>query len=288
VLAKISRRIPEPLKQFLRPATRAARSIGNGLSDVAEIWIDKRDPLTPPSRVLRAGGFGAPTVKEHQRNGDWHIDEVLVRLAGLKPNYRVLDVGSGIGQKARSLTRFLDTGSYEGLDISNMGVSWCQENISSRYPNFQFREADIYNSVYRPAGTQNAADFKFPYDSAEFDFVVLFSVFTHMMPKEVNNYLAEIRRVLKPEGTCVASFFLLGDDSSKAVERGWNAHPFPYAFDGYRLFLEEKPEAAIAYEEKLIRQMYTLHGLQITEPILRGSWWWSEMHGQDYIISVKR
>ena len=288
MLTKISRHTPEPLKRLLRPATRLARSIGATLSDTAEILIHKRDELTPPSRLLRIGGFGAPTVKEHQRNGDWHVDQMLTRLAGLKSNHRVLDVGSGIGQKARSLTRFLDTGSYEGVDISKMGVVWCQENISSRYPNFQFREADLYNSVYRPEGRQSAAQYKFPYQSGEFDFVVLFSVFTHMMPEEVDNYLAEIQRVLKPGGTCVASFFLLGDDSSKAVERGWNVHPFPYAFDGYRLFLEEKPEAAIAYDEKLIRTMYTRHELAIAEPILRGLWWWSDMHGQDYVIATKQ
>lgn len=288
MLAKISRHTPEPLKRLLRPATRVARSIGTALSDKAETLIHKRDPLTPPSRLLRTGGFGVPTIEEHQRNGDWHVDEMLIRLAGLKPEHRVLDVGSGLGQKARSLTRFLKTGSYEGLDISEMGVSWCRENISSRYPNFQFCEADIYNSVYRPEGTQSAAQYKFPYDAAQFNFVILFSVFTHMMPEEVDNYLAEIWRVLKPGGTCVASFFLLGDDSSKAVERGWNAHPFPYAFDGYRLFLKEKPEAAVAYDEKLIREIYAQHNLAIAEPVLRGTWWWRDMHHQDYVIAVKQ
>jgi hypothetical protein len=108
-----------------------------------------------------------------------------------------------------------------------------------------------------------------------------------MMPEEVDNYLAEICRVLKSGGMCVASFFLLGDDSSKAVERGWNVHPFPYAFEGYRVFLEEKPEAAIAYDEKLIRKRYAHHGLMIVEPILRGMWWWRDMHGQDYVIAAK-
>lgn len=247
----------------------------------------KRDQLTPPSRLLKAAGFGTLSLKEHQRNGDWHVDEVLIRLAGLKPHHRVLDVGAGIGQKARSLTRFLATGSYEGLDISQIGVAWCQKNIAGRFPNFRFREADLYNSVYRPRGTQSAAQYKFPYEPAEFDFVFLFSVFTHMMPAEVDNYLGEIQRVLKPGGTCVASFFLLGDDSNKAVERGWNLHPFPYAFEGFRLFMEEKPEAAIAYDERLIREAYTRNCLSITEPILRGGWWWREMHCQDHVIAVK-
>jgi len=287
VLAKLSRHVPESWKPFLRPPVRVVRSIAYAVSDRAELWTHKRDRLTPPSRLLRAGGFGTLSLQEHQKNGDWHVNEILVRLAGLKPHHRVLDVGCGIGQKARSLTRFLTTGSYEGLDISPLGISWCRENIAPRYPNFQFREADVYNSAYRPDGTQSAAQYKFPYDSTQFDFVILFSVFTHMMPDAVDNYLGEIFRVLKPGGTCVASFFLMGDDASKAVERGWNAHPFPYAFDGYRIFLKEKPEAAIAYDERLVRQMYERHHLTIADPILRGRWWWSDMHGQDYVIATR-
>ena len=283
MLEKFSRHVPKSWKRFLRPV----RSTVYAISDRAELLIGRRDPLTPPARLLRAGSFGTLSLKEHQRNGDWHVDEILIRLAGLKPDHRVLDVGCGIGQKARSLTRFLKTGSYEGLDIAPMGISWCRDNIARRYHNFQFREADIYNSAYRPDGTQSAANYKFPYDSAQFDFVILFSVFTHMMPDEVDNYLGEILRVLKPGGTCVASFFLVGEDAGKAVERGWNAHPFPYAFDGYRVFLKDKPEAAIAYDEKLIRRMYAQHNLRITEPVLRGRWWWSDMHGQDYVIATK-
>lgn len=287
MLAKLSRHIPQPLKVVLKPPYVVVRFVGNTLSDKAGLWTGRRDPLTPPARLLRIGGFGTPLVKEHQRNGDFFVDQVLVRLAGLEPHHRVLDMGCGLGQKARPLTRVLTQGSYEGIDISQFGVSWCRKNISSRYPNFQFHEADLYNSVYRPDGKQSAANYKFPYDSMQFDFVILSSVFTHMMPDEVDNYLAEISRVLKSGGKCVATFFMIGDESGKAIERGWNVHPFPYAFDGYRLFLQDRPEAAIAYDEKLIRQMYTTHNLKITDPILRGGWWWSQMHGQDYMIATK-
>jgi hypothetical protein len=50
---------------------------------------------------------------------------------------------------------------------------------------------------------------------------------------------------------------------------------------------KKQPEAAIAYDEKLIRQMYRRYDLAITEPVLRGRWWWSDMHGQDYVIATK-
>ena len=288
MFSELSRHVPESWKPFLRPPFRVVRSIVYAISDTAELWTRRRDRLTPPARLLRAGSFGTLSLKEHQRNGDWHVYEILVRLAGLKPEHTILDMGCGIGQKARSLTGFLTTGSYEGLDISPMGISWCRKNIGRRYHNFHFREADVYNTTYRRDGTHNAAHYKFPYESEQFDFVILFSVFTHMVPDAVDNYLGEIFRVLKPGGTCVASFFLIGADASKGVERGWNVHPFPYAFDGYRIFIKEKPEAAIAYDEKLVRQMYERHHLTITEPVLRGRWWWGDMHGQDYIIAARQ
>lgn len=64
----------------------------------------------------------------------------------------MLDVGSGIGRMARPLTKFLTSGSYVGIDIVPRGIEWCQRHITSRYPNFTFQHADVYNKEYNPTG----------------------------------------------------------------------------------------------------------------------------------------
>lgn len=90
-------------------------------------------------------------------------------------------------------------GSYEGLDIVVQAVRWCSENITPRYPNFRFVHADIYNKSYNPEGKITAHQYAFPYGEASFDFVFLTSVFTHMLPADVENYLHQVSRVAEEE-----------------------------------------------------------------------------------------
>src|SRR5215211_609011 len=75
----------------------------------------------------------------------------FIELAYLEPHDDVLDIGCGVGRIAVGLTEYL-TGRYEGFDISPAAIAWCQENITSRYPNFRFTVADIGNTVYNPEG----------------------------------------------------------------------------------------------------------------------------------------
>ena len=76
-------------------------------------------------------------------NGDFKVlgDAFLqffITYGGLQPTDRVLDVGCGVGRMARALTGYLTSGEYEGFDIMRASVSWCNVNISPRFPNFHF------------------------------------------------------------------------------------------------------------------------------------------------------
>ena len=74
-------------------------------------------------------------------------------LCDLKPTESILDIGCGCGMMALALTNYLQpTASYTGFDISKKAIQWCQKNISSRFPNFHFFHADIYNEHYNPGG----------------------------------------------------------------------------------------------------------------------------------------
>src|SRR5205807_8842570 len=104
----------------------------------------------------------------------------------------MLDVGSGTGRMARPLTRYLKGGSYEGIDIVARSVQWCQRTYASRYPNFRFHFADIYNKVYNPDGKHKASEYRLPFETSSFDFFFLTSVFTHMLPQDMEHYLSEV------------------------------------------------------------------------------------------------
>src|SRR5918997_2672489 len=273
----IAQRIPPRIKPTVR-------RIYHLPEDALGLLLGRRDPLTPPKgKIFFGGGPYNEIGEEFLRH--------FVDLGGLRPNERVLDLGCGIGRMAVPLTRYLDErGSYEGIDVFSKGIAWCQENITARYPNFRFRVADIKNKEYNPGGRFAASEYEFPYADASFDFVLLNSVFTHLLPDEVENYLSEIERVLAPGGSCFASFFLLNDESLGLIRSGRSTIDFRYDFGGYRAKSKEKPGAAIAYPETYVRSRDAARGLVITEPIHYGSWPGRRdfLSYQDVVIAVKR
>jgi ubiquinone/menaquinone biosynthesis C-methylase UbiE len=208
----------------------------------------------------------------------------------LKPNERVLDVGCGLGRMAMPLTSYLSNGSYEGFDIVAESINWCKENISSKYPNFQFQLSDVYNKQYNPNGRYEASEYKFPYEDASFDFVFLTSVFTHMFPADVEHYLDEIKRVLKNRGRCFITYFLLNEESLRLIDNRQSREDFKYNLGKFRTVDRNIPEYCVAYNESFIINLYDKYGLKIIEPILYGLWCGRKLFTsyQDIIIAIKQ
>lgn len=244
------------LYYLLPPAWRfLARRLYYLPADLYEGLSGQRDAMTPPRGLIYTGSGDFRAQGEKMRG-------CLAELAGLQPRHRVLDVGSGIGRIAVPLTEYLsEEGSYEGFDVVEAGVRWCEKTITRRFPNFRFKYVDLGNSLYRSGG-DNAAAFRFPYPDEDFDLVILTSVFTHMLPGEVANYLREIRRVLRPGGRCFATFFLW-NEASAALSSNNPHFRFPHDHGHYRLMDEKVQAANVAYEEDYLRrEMIEAAGLE--------------------------
>jgi len=213
----------------------------------------------------------------------------FVDLCELKPDDRVLDVGSGTGRVARPLTRYLKGGSYDGIDIVAPSVQWCQRTYASRYPNFRFHFADIYNKAYNPDGKCKATEYHLPFETSSFDFVFLTSVFTHMLPQDMEHYLSEVVRVLEPGKRCLITYFLINPAARKLIDEGFSHYSFKYELLGCRVESADTPEAVVAYNESAVRALYAKCGLNITEPVLYGTWCKKRdgLSWQDMIIATK-
>jgi len=210
-------------------------------------------------------------------------------LAGLKPDHSVLDVGCGIGRMAVPLTRFLnEKGSYNGFDIVKSGIDWCNKNISSQYPNFRFQYTGLYNQLYNTSDRADAGNFIFPYADGKFDFVFLTSVFTHMMPKEVEHYFHEISRVMKPGATCLMSFFIVNCESEDLMIKQPTHMNFPINKGFYRLHSSQVDTANVAYDEEWILEKLENAGLKM-EIIKYGQWVGRSIYFdyQDLLICTK-
>ena len=249
--------------------------------DVLDLLVGKRDPLVPPRGLWFVGGG-------HFRDNQFLSS--FTALCGLQPDHRVLDVGCGIGKQAVPLTQYLGPkGSYEGFDIVKEGVQWCGQQITSRYPNFRFRHVDVFNKHYNPDGRVSPSEWKFPYSDAEFDFVCLISVFTHMLPDAVQNYVSEISRVLKPGAKSFISFLLLNDESRRLIAQGKSTLALTHELQGCSVLDPEFPETTVGLPEVFVKNIFEQSGLPINE-VRYGSWCGrnSTEFYQDIVLSVRK
>ncbi|TSD93145.1 class I SAM-dependent methyltransferase [Skermania sp. ID1734] len=210
---------------------------------------------------------------------------------GLSPDASVLDIGCGSGRIAIALTEFLSPGAnYQGFDIVPSAIEWCQREISSRYNNFEFYVADVRNRFYNPNGPVTGSQYRFPHDDSTFDFVFLTSVFTHLLPADLENYLAEIARVLKPGGRCLATFFLANDESLEHLATGRSDIAFDYSFDHHRVMNPEVPEFAVCYDEPYVTKLLANNGLSVLGPVRYGSWCGRKQFTsyQDFIVMERQ
>ena len=210
-------------------------------------------------------------------------------LAGLRPDGHVLDVGCGFGPLGAALTSHLSlAGRYEGIDAVPVGVEWASRTITPRHPNFRFTWVDVYNQTYHRAGQLDPRSFRFPFPDDSFDLVYLRSVFTHMTPAEVSNYLNQIRRVLKPDGRALVSYFLLNAESRRLMDCKDAPRKFSHDYGSYWQD-NPGPGGTVAYEESFVRELYARRGLAVVEPIYFGRWCGRPVgaSSQDLVIAVK-
>lgn len=251
------------------------------------LWLFFRTPV-PPRKLV-------PHLSPFRFIDSGHRSlQLCKKVIGLKPHEQVLEIGCGTGRLAAPLSLYLSQGHYTGVDVSAPSIQWAQENLAPLRRNCRFLHLDVRNGMYHPAGAQQAATCRLPFPDESFDLVILFSVFTHMRPEDVRGYLHQICRLLKKDGRCLATFFLINPESSRLMGQNKEKRPwpqeFPHSVDGFYTVDPDRPERAVAYDEQKVRRWFETSALSIQEPVRFGKWSGRKdgFSFQDIVLAVKR
>ncbi len=126
-------------------------------------------------------GYSAPVLSlMEQRTADTHAGFFLPQLM---PGWCVLDAGCGPGTITLGLARRVAPGLVTGIDVEDSQFAKAREQAEREGLNVEFRKASVY---------------QLPFQDDCFD-----AVFSHALLEHLSDpgaALAELRRVLKPEG----------------------------------------------------------------------------------------
>ena len=198
--------------------------------------------------------------------------DIYNKYGYIRRDSHILDIGSGLGRKTFCLIELLlPKGQYIGLDIDRDAVDYLNKLISTEHPQFKFIHVDLYNGLYNRSGTVKPSEFRFPFNESEFDLIVAWSVFTHMLPADVIHYLKETARLLRPGGRCIFSFFVMTMAAKSAIAGGRAREAIIYEESEYFTNNRNIPEDVISYSDNWVRASYDQAGLVI-EHVLPGSW----------------
>ncbi|WP_082803710.1 MULTISPECIES: class I SAM-dependent methyltransferase [unclassified Anabaena] len=258
-------------------------------------WVTYEPDLIPPLALMRQEGISV--LEEWFRWAEeWSM--FLRVYGGITNNSAVLEIGCGLGRTAFPLRYILSAdGSYDGFEICQNKIKFLEQTFHKAYPNFRFIWANIHNTFYNPDGEIRASDYRFPYADDSFDIVYAASVFTHLLPEIAAHYFQETARVLKPEGRCLFSFFLLDNyQPGKPRPLGFNRPDFNFDYQygsygsDFALVKPDNPEYMTAYSLRLLEQFATQAGLEFVQAPVTGLWSGSAsswVGAQDLVILKK-
>ena len=149
----------------------------------------------PPARLIaRVHGSGdAAGFEQVGRAVALDIFAAVDDRISLEHRLSVLDFGCGCARVLRYMAELAPTARFQGSDIDGEAISWCLAS----YPH------EVRRSRF--AFARNADLPPLPFRSDSFDLIYAISVFTHLPEGLQLRWLAELRRVARPDALVVLS-----------------------------------------------------------------------------------
>lgn len=229
--------------------------------------------IIPPRRLRRSRH-----IKEFLTDGHAQLQR-LIKYASLNPRSNILDIGCGGGKLVSAIVPFLKEGKYSTFEVNKNYVEYWKNSVGKKHNNFTFIHADLWHSYYNPDGKYKTVEYIFPFDNNVFDIVYLNSIFTHLLPSEMSHYLCEIKRVLRPGGVVLATYFIVNNESlfldnkglsNKALLKQYNKL-LNFQYGNYWTRDGDITERFIGIDEKWLKDTHNKNNLE-TINIIYGNW----------------
>jgi SAM-dependent methyltransferase len=182
---KISKAVtsPERILPYLRRATRNARLRGTSRSHTEFYRAVMADETAKdPDRAI-----GSDSAQSWMGIGE--LQHTYLLRHGLRPEHRLLDIGCKNLRAGWRLIQYLNPGNYYGVDISPDILIAAQDTVCR----FNLRDRLPYLTVI--------GDLKLGFlPDQHFDVVHAHSVFSHTPIDTIDEALAHVGRLLKPNG----------------------------------------------------------------------------------------
>jgi len=168
----------------------------------------------------------------------------------------VLEIGCGCGRNALVL-KHLEmlkqryTGNFLGMDIDGEAIAWCSRNIQDKQ--FAF-DVSAHGSAFYKKAENEGTGAEIPLEDDTRDFVFASAVFGHLLQAELQNYLAEAARVLRPGGTLFFTFRCLEWLPDNFREQFEPTDTDAFVID------KTRPEKNVAYRHASMVAMVERHG----------------------------
>ena len=171
---------------------------------------------------------------------------------------RILELGSGVGRNAVAFKDQITFDSYDGIDVDSEMVDWCRAHVATEL--MRFHHADLFSAIYNPSG-RPVTSYRLPLDDSSVTFSLGISIFSHLLRADAAHYGAELGRVTVPGGVACHTFFLL-DHIQPLLGDRWT---FAHEADGCWLENVKYPEAAVAFQQRDVADMFSAHGLEMVD-----------------------
>ncbi len=167
-----------------------ATTHANWLADTRRFWDAGSEFEARYRRICCTPDFAA-TEDETELRRLWDEETaralpLILRGVPIRPDWTCLEIGSGIGRLLEPMAR--KCRRVIGIDLSEKMVNWSREYLAD-VPN-----AEVLLNDGRSLSCVEDASIDFVFSHLAFQHITLFEV--------IDDYLAEIARVLKPGGYC--------------------------------------------------------------------------------------